>query len=289
MVQVSVVIPHYRDLEGLNRCLAALEAQDFPRGRFEIIVADNDSPCGREAVAAAIAGRAKLVVVTERGAGPARNGGVAAAEGEILAFTDSDCVPEPQWLREGVAGLATSDIVGGHVSVLVDDEARPTPTEAFELVFAFNFEDYILNKGFTGSGNLFVSRKVFDHVGGFRTGVSEDVDWSLRARALGYRIGYARAAAVGHPARRKWPELKSKWLRVNSETFGLTRDRRAGMAKWLLRTWAVAPSALAHTPRVLAHKSLPSWRAKAGALVILYRIRLWRFFDGHALLLGLRK
>ena len=83
---VSVIVPHYQDLDGLALCLAALDAQTYPRDRFEIVIADNNSPCGLEAVEKVIAGRAKLVSVLEKGAGPARNGAVAASRGEVLAF-----------------------------------------------------------------------------------------------------------------------------------------------------------------------------------------------------------
>lgn len=287
--QVSVIVPHYEDLKALDLCLSALERQTYARQSFEIIVGDNNSSCGKAALAAAIRGRARLVVVTERGAGPARNGAAALARGAILAFTDSDCVPEPQWLAEGIAALENNDIIGGKVEVLVGDPAAPTPTEAFEKVFAFNFEDYILRKGFTGSGNLFVPKATFEHIGGFKVGVSEDVEWSLRAREKGYAIGYAPAAAVGHPARRSWDELKTKWRRVNSESFGLLAPKPGGRLKWMARTWAMPLSALVHTPRVLFSEKLPSLKAKLGALLILYRSRLWRFFDGNRLLLGLKR
>jgi GT2 family glycosyltransferase len=175
------------------------------------------------------------------------------------------------------------------VEVLVDDPDAPTPTEAFEKVFAFNFEDYILRKGFTGSGNLFVPKSTFDQVGGFRVGVSEDVEWSFRAREKGFAIGYAPKAAVGHPARRSWHELKRKWRRVNSESFGLLAPKRGGRLRWMARTWAMPLSALAHTPRVLFSDKLPSFKAKLGALLILYRSRFWRFLDGNWLLLGGRR
>ncbi len=283
---ISVIVPHYNDLANLDRCLAALQAQTMDPSRIEIVVADNTSPQGEAAVAAVVAGRARLVTVAERGAGPNRNGGVAASRGEILAFIDSDCVAEPDWLAEGVRALADYDFVGGKVSVLVDDPQRMSPAEAYEAVFAFDFKDYITRKGFTGSGNLFVSRRVFDAVGGFRPAVSEDVDWSHRATALGFRLGYAPAAEVGHPARRSWDELLGKWRRVNREMFLLAHDRPRGRSKWLARTWAMPLSALAHTPRVLTSPALPNARARLAALKTLYRLRLWRFVDGNRLLLG---
>jgi glycosyltransferase involved in cell wall biosynthesis len=281
---VSVVVPHYHDLAGLDACLTALTAQTFPADRFEIIVADNNSPEGADAVAQAIAGRARLTVVTEKGAGPARNGGVAAARGEILAFTDSDCVPEPEWLAAGVAALQHCDFAGGAMSVLVSDPAHPTPTEAFELVFAFNNQAYVRDKGFTVTANLFCTRKLFDEVGGFRVGVSEDVEWCQRATRAGYRIGYAADARVGHPARRDWPELERKWRRMAHEGFLLALEARHGRLTWLVKALAMPVSAVAHTPKVLASPALRTWSARRGALEVLYRSRFWRFRENLRLL-----
>ncbi|MDB5462770.1 MAG: hypothetical protein JWP23_1159, partial [Phenylobacterium sp.] len=141
--KVSVIVPHYRDLSGLALCLSALGRQSYPKDRFEVIVADNASPEGPAAVAEVIAERARLVVVPEKGAGPARNGGVTASSGDVLAFIDSDCVAEPSWIEEGVKALESFDFVGGRVRVLVADPARVTPVEAFERVFAFDFKTYI--------------------------------------------------------------------------------------------------------------------------------------------------
>jgi GT2 family glycosyltransferase len=284
--KVSVIVPHFQDLDGLDRCLDALGRQTYPAGDFEILVADNASPAGETAVAARIAGRARLVVVAEKGAGPARNGGVAASLGETLAFTDSDCVPEPAWLGEGLAALAAFDLVGGRMRVLVGDEACMTGTEAFEAVFAFDNETYVTRKGFTVTANLFCRRAVFEAVGGFRVGVSEDLEWGLRARERGFRIGYAAGAVAGHPARRTWPELTRKWERLSAETFGLVAATPGGRTRWLLRALALPPSALAHTPRVLQSRALHSWRDRGLALAVLYRLRWWRFVDALRLLAG---
>jgi glycosyltransferase involved in cell wall biosynthesis len=282
--KVSVIIPHYRDLGGLAICLAALERQSYPRDRFEVIVADNASPEGAAAVAEVIAQRAQLVVVPEKGAGPARNGGVAASSGEVLAFIDSDCVAEPAWLEEGVRALESRDFIGGRVRVLVDDPGRLTAVEAFESVFAFDFKTYIERKHFTGAGNLFCPRTLFDRVGGFRTAVSEDVEWSRRAQALGFSLGYAPRAIVGHPARRSWSDLLTKWKRVNAETFGLAAGHPAWRLRWLLRTLLLPASAVVHMAKVMGSSELNSLRDRLGAIGVLFRIRLWRFGDSLRLL-----
>ncbi|TAJ70613.1 MAG: glycosyltransferase [Phenylobacterium sp.] len=281
--RVSVIVPHYHDLPALGLCLSALGRQTYPHP-FEIVVADNASPEGREAVAAAIAGRAKLVVVEERGAGPARNGGVAAASGGLLAFTDCDCVPEPDWLSRGLAALERGDLVGGRMTVLLEEAGRPRPAEAFEAVFAFDNERYIREMGFSVTANLFCRKAVFEKVGGFRVGMSEDLEWCQRAGAAGYRIVYEPLAVVGHPARRTWEELRAKWRRLSAETFALTADRPMGSLRWFLRSLLLPVSAVAHTPKVLASPALTSWPQRLGALGVLYRLRFWRLGDALGLL-----
>jgi GT2 family glycosyltransferase len=275
---VSVIVPHYRDFEHLDICLTSLTAQTYPAELVEVIVGDNASPEGLARVREIAAGRAQVVLVEERGAGPARNGAAAQAKGEVLAFIDSDCVAEPQWLEEGVRALARYDFVGGQVKVLVDDEAHMTPVEAWERVFAFDCRTYVERKGFSVTANLFCPRRLFDTVGGFRVGVSEDVDWSLRARAHGFRLGYAPNATVGHPARRTWAELIRKWRRLNEEAYGLRAGQPVRRLRWALAGLLMPASALAHTPKVLAHRGLTLGQ-RLGALRVLYAIRFWRLTD----------
>ena len=221
-------------------------------------------------------------------AGPARNGAVAASTGEVLAFIDSDCVAEPAWLAEGVAGLGRFDLVGGRVRVLVSDPMRMTPAEAFERVFAFDFKTYIEKKGFTGAGNMFCRRELFERVGGFGVGMSEDVEWSRRAIATGARLGYAPEAAIGHPARVTWEELRGKWRRLNAETFGLMAGQRHQRERWLARNALMPLSAFAHAPKVLASPELNTLEQRIAALGMLFRLRFWRLADAIALLMASR-
>ena len=282
--RVSVVVPHFHDLVSLDRCLADLSRQTLAAEAFEVIVGDNGSPEGEDAIAAVIDGRAGLVTVRRRGAGAARNGAAAEAQGDILAFTDCDCRPEPGWLAEGLAALASYDFVGGRMKVLVDDPASLTPVEAFETVFAFDNETYVRKKHFTVTANLFCPRVLFETVGGFGVGVSGDLDWSHRARSAGYHLGYAPAAVVGHPARRTWPQLLTKWRRLipgELRSFQVSPGRPLGV---VLRAAVLPASALWHTPRVLFSRKLVGPGQRLGSLMILFRIRLWRSLDACKLL-----
>ena len=140
--RISVIVPHYNDLERLDACLAALEVQSLPRDSFEVIVADNRSPVGMDEVVRVVGARGRVVDAPVAGAGMARNSGVEHARAPVLAFTDCDCVPGPHWLEHGVAALESADFVGGRMRVLVDNPAHMSGAEAFEAVFAFD------NRGF---------------------------------------------------------------------------------------------------------------------------------------------
>jgi GT2 family glycosyltransferase len=272
---ISVIIPHYNDLDHLRHCLESLRCQTLPRERYEVIVADNNSVGGVQAVAQ-IAEDITVVPAPDQGAGPARNSGVAAARGRVLAFIDSDCLADQNWLCEGVKALERFDYVGGQVITKIGEPQKMTPAEAVEAVFAFNFKRYIEREGFSGSGNLFVPKEIFGCVGGFRAGVSEDIDWCRRANALGYQLGYAERAIVFHSARREWQELKRKWDRILAETISLARERSGWRLRWAVYAVVVGASPLAHWITVVRSPRLVGLRSKCCGLLGLVRIRSYR-------------
>src|SRR5690606_25863401 len=93
----SVIIPVYRDWYRLQLCLNALSHQSFPRDSFEIIVVNND-PMDIAPVDFKLPINAMLLVEAKVGSYAARNAAIAVAQGAVLAFTDSDCIPEQDWL-----------------------------------------------------------------------------------------------------------------------------------------------------------------------------------------------
>jgi glycosyltransferase involved in cell wall biosynthesis len=270
--KISVVVPHLNDLDNLVRCIAALEAQSLPRGDIELIVADNGSACGLAEVAARVP-TARVVHAVERGAGPARNCGVAACDGDLLAFTDSDCLPDPNWLAAGIAGLGTSDVVGGQMQVSVRSAARMSGAEAFETVFAFDNETYVHAHGFSVTANLITTRAVFQRTGPFATGISEDLAWCRAAVRCGHRIAYCPGAIVTHPARATYKDLAGKWQRLTVEAHGLWRAEGRGRLVWTLRAMAVLCSPVPHALRVMGSTRLPNWATRLRALMVLLRIR----------------
>lgn len=285
---VSVVIPHYNDLSNLIECLKLLNEQTLDRETYEIIVADNNSEMGIDAIRKVVRGAANVIQASEQGAGPARNAGVAVANGKILGFIDSDCRPAPDWLEKGVAALITKQVIGGRVEVLIEHRKKLRPTEAFEAIFAFDNKAYVEKKEFSVTANLFCRKSVFDKVGGFQSSVSEDFDWCLRAKSCGYELGYADNVIVRHPPRKTWADLAKKWQRLTRESYLLTKNRPFGRMMWVARSWLVLFSPILHFIIVMKSQKLHGFGNKTKAIAVLFGIRTYRFVYAHKVLLEFR-
>ena len=276
VLKASVLIPHFNDQARLRLCLDSLGAQTLPSDSFEIIVADNGTPGGIEDIVAAYPD-VQFIAVEERGAAPARNAAMNIACGAVFAFIDSDCTASPDWLDEGLKGLANADYVGGQINVAIAADDKPTPVEAFEVVFGFRQQLYLKRKQFSATANLFVTREVAKSIGPFTNRVAEDLDWGQRAAALGFRLAFNAKSIVSHPARCNWDELTLKWDRLVQERWnGFQRHRPLDRLKWGLLAIATAFSLAPHLWRVATSEKLKRMQDKVAAAVVLARIRLWR-------------
>ena len=280
MTEISVIIPHYNDVAGLKRCVQALLDQDgLETIPFEIVVGDNGSDIGIGVLSRLLGDRVRVVHAAERGAGPARNCAVAHSSGRMLAFIDSDCVPDRSWLIQGYRQVLAHQFVGGQMRVDLEQRDRLSGAEAFEAIFAFDNRRYIEKLGFSVTANLMCSRAMFDDVGPFRNGVAEDKEWCHRARAAGYIINYAENALVDHPPRPDWPSLKKKWQRLNREAYCLARERGMSKLSWLARAILLPFSVIPHTVKCLSSPKVKSPRNRILAIGTLIKLRLWRFID----------
>lgn len=128
-VRVSVIVPAFEAAHLIRECLRALDAQTLPPADFEVIVVDDGSADGTAEVAARYAedARARIRVVRlpeNRGPAAARNAGIEVAAGQVLGFTDADCIPAPDWLEQGLARLDGPDAPAG-VEGRTDPEGTP--------------------------------------------------------------------------------------------------------------------------------------------------------------------
>jgi len=229
---VSVVVPVYDHGDHLARTLRALADQNYP-GEWEIVVVDNGSGVGLEDVVAGHP-RARLVHEARVGSYAARNRGVQEARGEILAFTDADCRPEPGWLAAGAAALLADPacgLVAGRIDVEVGDPRRPSAAELYESVVAFSQREYVERWQFGATANVFTRREVFERVGRFDESLYSlgDRDWGRRVFEAGYAQRYAEAARVRHPARRSVGALLRRARRMAGGYYQIARSRRVSL------------------------------------------------------------
>lgn len=280
---ISVILPHLNQPAYLERTLIALRAQDYPDRLFEIIVVDNGSkPETLDAVGKLSATyNFKLLHERELGPGPARNKGVSESMHDLLAFIDSDCVPDSHWLS-AIAGFATQNpdvAFGGDVRILYVDPENLTEIEAYESVFAYQQKNYIEQKNFSGTGNLSMHRNIYEKVGPFRgLGVAEDRDWGQRATKQGVSILYCPNMIVFHPGRVSFEELCVKWRRHILHDLEQNRERNKTTLDWLINIIVVLCSIPVHTIKTLLSNRLSRPGDRLMAIRCLIRIRLYRVF-----------
>lgn len=276
---IAVVIPHLNQPELLGLCLAALARQTLDLRRVEVVVVDNGSDTLPEAVVAPYPW-ARLVAEAEPGPGPARNRGVALSHAPLIAFTDSDCVPDPGWLSALVARFEAepeAGVLGGEVRVFPAQPGQPAPAEAYDMVYGFRQAHQIAKYRFAATANLAVRREVFEAVGPFAgITVSEDMDWGQRAARAGHPTRFAGDALVLHPARRSMGDLRRQWDRHIDHHHTMKTQRPFGQVRWLLEAVAIAVSPLAEIGTILRTDRLPDARGRVLAFAALVRMRAYR-------------
>jgi len=203
---VSVVVPTKDRPAQLARCLAALAALDYPRERLEVVVVDDGGRADLEPVRAAAPPELRITLIRRAPGGPAaaRNTGAEAADGELLAFTDDDCLPEPAWVRELVAALSATPGAGLGGTTLNAVPSNPF-AEASAHILDLVYAHYNANPDaarFFASNNLAVPRDAFRELGGFDAErfphASEDRDFCDRWIASGRTLRYVPGAVVHH-------------------------------------------------------------------------------------------
>ena len=269
----AVIIPHYNDVARLEKCLAALVPQLTDAG--EAVVADNNSTADLASLKAAFP-QIRFVTEMEKGAAAARNCGVRETSAPYLLFLDADCIPEVDWVETAFAVAQQADLAGGRVGTFDETPPPRSGAEAFETVFAFQQRRYVEKVGFSVTANLVTSRDVFEDVGPFRGGVSEDMDWCHRARDKGYRIIYADEMAVRHPTRSDWPALTKKWRRITHEMFHLGGTSVVARIRWIVRGALILGAAGPYTVRIWQSKRLAGSGEKWSATLTLWRLHLTR-------------
>lgn len=215
---VSVIVATRDRSAYLSDLLASLRRLSYPQ--LEAVVVDDASDARIENERVVEAGRVLTVrfeVNTQvRGTVASLNQGAAVARGEILAFTDDDCIVDAGWLARVVAGYRATQVggVGGRVIPIENDRVRPlamrkdlrigrvdadgTVTGNFDLA-----SDDVLEVDHLAGPNMSFRREVFECLGGFDehyvgNGYRFETDWGVRVRRAGFTLLFDPRAVVLH-------------------------------------------------------------------------------------------
>ena len=231
---VSVIVPVYNNPAGMALLLGALTKQTYPHNSYQVIVADNGSSDETpDVVDRYVESRPELVrTVAEneiQGSYAARNKGIAAARGEILAFIDSDCDPAPDWIEQGVLALDAQSAAagGGRVEFTFKDET-PNVYEYLDSARKLNQKYYVEASGFAATANFFARKELFDRHGLFRSDLVSggDYEFGRRITRAGETLVYMPDAVVRHPARDSFDAVYQKSKRI---AIGQKRLRDLGL------------------------------------------------------------
>jgi GT2 family glycosyltransferase len=208
-LKISVIVPTFNDADSLQICLDALRDQTLPHSTYEVIIVNNsESPLDlkKEFDGYVFVNQAKP------GSYSARNKGLEIASADVIAFTDADCVPEPDWLECALLEMERNavDRIAGHVELFFKSKNK-TAVECYESMFAFN-QKHNATLGVSVTANLIARREVFLAVGLFdeNSFSGGDTEWNERATKAGFSLRYCPNVKVRHPSRHTWGQLKKK-------------------------------------------------------------------------------
>ncbi len=221
--KISVIIPAHNEEAHLPHALRALQNQSFPRADFEIIVANNNSTDATAHVAREW-GADKVILEERKGTNQARQAGLNAARGRIVAFLDADCIPPPDWLEKIDRALHSRKrrcvaVAGAYVFHEKMDDVVYVMQEVYRWivmpVLGSVMGRVFKRGGVVIGGNFATYRKYFKKLGGIDTSYTffgDDTSIARRFGELGY-VHYEPTLYVFSSYRRFAREglLKTNW------------------------------------------------------------------------------
>lgn len=222
--KVSIIIPVYNEEDILRECLNSLMKLRYPKDLLEIIVIDNNSTDSSADIIRRYP--VKYLFEKECGRGPAKNAGIKASTGEIIAFADADCVVGKNWIKNIVKEFENKSVgcCGGRT-------LSYRPENWMEKILYYSqkyqyksgeFDDFSNGESYFtepiyATCNIACRKEVFGKIGMF-DGIflaGEDAEWLWRMNLGGYAIKHAPKAVVFHKHRNKlsqMPEIFGNYL-----------------------------------------------------------------------------
>lgn len=255
---VSIIVPVYNCAATLEETLLSLKEQNY-QGKTEIIVVDNNSNDNSDRIAKKIT---DIKVVYERNiqnAAATRNKGIQVSQGEVIAFIDSDCIAEKDWLEKAIKIMVTDkvDRIGGNIGVKPISSESSVPA-LLDALYSFSQKTVVQKYQSAMTGNFITKKEVFDRIGGFNNDYFEfeDIELGIRAAKANLSISYGEDCLVWHPPRRTAREMWKKAKRNGKGAFIHCQKNPQWSGKWGWKHPLRAIKTLI-TPKKLYWESLP--------------------------------
>ncbi len=227
---ISIVVPVLNASIDIDKCMASLVDQDYPRNHYEVIIVDNGSVDNTVNIINEFIkkhtekhnGNIKIFHESKKGSYAARNTGIKNSRGDIVAFTDSDCIVSKNWLSELYKGFKSEDIgcvVGAvhpyHGKSLVERFSKNKDVLSQELTLNSNFLPY------GQTANVAFRKDVLEKIGyfdeTFKSGGDADIAWRMQLLTT-YRLIYRPDSIIEHHHR---TTLKNLFLQYFKYGLGL--------------------------------------------------------------------
>lgn len=292
---ISVIIPHRNDSKRLELCLSALNNQSFQRNSFEIIVIDNCSNDYHMTQAEKITKdfNATLLSQTIPSSYAARNLGLKHAKGEIIAFTDSDCIPDSNWLNNGINFMkeyGQCKIIGGKIDLFYKTPGKPNTVELFEKIFSFRQKIFINKYGYSATANLIAELKAIEEVGEFNENMKSngDREWCTRAGEKGYEITYCDNVIVNHPARTSFKNFVKRQLRLCGGGYNIRKQNGKSPFSLFIINILTAVPPVATIFRIFKNKDfkIAESGSKLKLILLIIYVKYLRVYETFRLTLG---
>jgi cellulose synthase/poly-beta-1,6-N-acetylglucosamine synthase-like glycosyltransferase len=199
---LSVIVPAYNEAKNITNCLKSLSNQTYPQEQYEIIVVDDGSTDQTPTLVQNFPG-IRLIRQENQGPAAARNRGVQQARGEIVIFTDADCIPLPDWIAEMVRPFQQNpEIVA--VKGAYETRQRGWTPRFVQLEFEDKY-DKLKKQRFIDFIDTYAAayrRQIFLQAGGFSLDFhlpsAEDAELGFRIANKGYKMVFNPQARVIH-------------------------------------------------------------------------------------------
>jgi len=198
-MRVSVIVPVRNGERVIHRCLDALSTQDLPASDYEVIVVDDGSTDDTPDIVRRYPG-VRLIQQSPGSSFIARNRGLAAAQGDIILFTDADCRPKPDWARRLATALEESEAAGAKGAYVSEQQSLVARFVQIEYETKYVQLAQQESIDFIDTYAAAYTRAVLKDAGGFdeRFPLLGDQELSFRVAERGYKMVFVPEAVVGH-------------------------------------------------------------------------------------------